>query len=186
MDAPSVVVLPRTPSLLLGPYYPVRPTGPASDRLWRGTPAEARRPLRLEGRVCSRSGRPLANAWVELWQADEEGRYPHPDAPDAAEVDRRFSGYGAMRCDSEGRFAFATVVPGAYGGGERLRAPHLHLQVTTLEARLVTQLFLPAHPLNGRDRWLQAASAPERLVLRRHDDGCPTLRLAGDIVMTAG
>jgi len=141
------------------------------------------RHLRLQGRVIDLLGHPIA-ALVEIWHADHEGRYRHPSAPGHEEVDAGFRGYGRVRCDFQGRFDFHSLVPGAYAAGDVQRAPHIHLQATGRFDRLVTQLFLPEHPLNGLDRWYRAVAHPELLTPEIvHDDAGASLVLACTVVL---
>lgn len=154
-----------TPSMVLGPYYPLQPAGPIGTELWHGAarPADVRR-LELVGRVDTLAGVPVTGARVELWHADPTGRYRHPSAPDGDRLDPSFRGYGAAVTDAEGRFAFSSVVPGRYVEAGTRRAPHLHLQITGRADRLVTQLFVPGSVGLREDRILAAASRPDALI----------------------
>ena len=167
----SQTALRRTPSLLLGPYYPLGASDAAGSSLFRGTTPSGTRRLRLEGHVQRLDGTPLPDVRIELWHADPAGRYPHPSAGDAAAVLEGFTGYGTTRSDATGRFVFTSVVPGGYRDGPTARAPHLHLQLSGRADRLVTQLFLPGDARNDADRWYRAVRDSERLlptVVRDH------------------
>jgi len=86
--------------------------------------------LTLTGLVVDTGCRPLANAKVDLWQADASGVYDN-------------SGYrlrGHVFTKADGRFTIHTVVPGEYPG----RTPHIHMKVTPQGGgTLTTQLYLP-------------------------------------------
>jgi protocatechuate 3,4-dioxygenase beta subunit len=102
---------------------------------------------------------------VELWQANNFGRYNHPSDPDPAPLDPNFQGYGVQATDREGRFRFTTIKPGPYPDGARTRAPHLHFEVTGRTDRRVTQLFFAGEPLNDQDFVLQSVPRyRERLI----------------------
>jgi len=179
----------RTPGLLLGPYYPLEPSADASTDLCDRDvplPTDARY-LRLQGTVVNLQGRPVTGAWVEIWHADHQGRYRHPSAPRREQVAAGFTGYGRTRSDARGHFSFRRVVPGAYAAGDVRRAPHVHLQVTGQIDRLVTQMFLPGHPLNQGDHWYRTVSRPELLtpqVVR--DDPGNALVLAWTVALAQG
>jgi protocatechuate 3,4-dioxygenase beta subunit len=179
----------RTPGLLLGPYYPVARSGGGGRDLWRDgvspPPAVARR-LRFEGQAIDRRGNPTEGALVEIWHADPDGRYPHPSAPDHEQVAPGFAGYGRTQCDAQGRFVFRSLVPGGYVAKDVRRAPHVHVQVTGRSDRLVTQLFLPRHPLNAQDRWYRAVERPELLVPDVVRDDADALVLGWTIVLAQG
>lgn len=181
-------VVRRTPGLLLGPYYPLTPSNGSDADLWSG---DARLPdgaryLQLQGRVLNLLGVPVADALVEIWHADYHGRYRHPSAPDHERVVKGFAGHGSVCSDTQGRFAFRSLVPGAYADGLVQRAPHVHVQVTGQVDRLITQIFLPGHPLNGHDRWYRAVARPELLTPDVLRDGADTLALAWTVVLTQG
>lgn len=173
----------RTPGLLLGPFYPARAQ---SDRAAPPALIEADMPgrrLELSGRVLDARGGPLAGALVELWHADSEGRYRHPDDPRVAEVDTRFAGYTQRIANVDGGWRVVTLVPGVYTEHGVVRAPHVHVQVTHGAGRLVTQMFLPRHPLNESDRWYRAVEHPIRLVGHGLVEEPDRLVVAWDIVM---
>jgi protocatechuate 3,4-dioxygenase beta subunit len=86
------------------------------------------------------SGQAVPAAVLEVWQTDGEGRY-HPqnngDVADYkdAEIDLR----GAIVCNAQGQFAYATVVPGRYAPRPR----HFHLRVSAPRFKtLITQHYV--------------------------------------------
>jgi protocatechuate 3,4-dioxygenase, beta subunit len=176
-----------TPGLILGPFYPVQQPAVADHRLWRGAalPHGARR-LQFDGHVCTLDGRPVVQAAVELWHADPAGRYPHPSAPEARQVDPDFVGYGRVSTDNDGRFTFASLVPGGYSAGEGRRAVHFHVQITGRCDRLLTQVFVPGDAAHGNDRWLCAAPRPGMLIARVCDDQPERLHLDWTAYLTRG
>lgn len=178
----------RTPGLLLGPYYPLAPSGGAGADLWeRGAPLpDGARCLQLEGRLIDLQGLPVAGALVEIWHADHQGCYRHPSAPGNETVVTGFAGHGSVHSNAQGCFAFRSLVPGGYVDGDVKRAPHIHVQVTGRVDRLVTQIFLPAHPLNGRDRWYRAVARPELLTPDVVRDEANILVLGWTVVLTQG
>ena len=128
----------------------------------------------------------MADAEVELWQADPMGRYAHPSSPARDPVLAGFTGYGRVRSAADGRFRFETLVPGDYTDGESRRAPHLHLQITGRFDRLVTQLFLPGHPLNAKVPRFGALRHPGRLVAEVRADAPDGLTLPWIAVLHRG
>jgi len=94
--------------------------------------------LYFAGRVVTRDGVAHAGATVELWQCDVFGRYHHA-GDEGSPRDDGFQGYGVATTDADGRYAFKTIRPVAYGG----RVPHLHLKVRTASgATLTTQVYI--------------------------------------------
>jgi protocatechuate 3,4-dioxygenase beta subunit len=123
-----------TPRQTEGPFY--TPNSPLRTSLVEGGSNAPR--MLVNGRVLSRDCKPVANALVDLWHADEEGAY-----------DNRGNRYrGHQFTDAEGRYRFETIVPALYPG----RTRHYHVKVQPKGGRiLTTQLYFPGEPANRRD-----------------------------------
>jgi protocatechuate 3,4-dioxygenase, alpha subunit len=66
----------------------------------------------LRGRVLDGAGEPVPDALVELWQTDADGGVAQ--VPGSLRRDgSTFTGWGRCGTDSEGRYAFTTLTPGA-------------------------------------------------------------------------
>ena len=178
--------LQRTPGLVLGPFYPLH--CPGMGDVW--TPhdmcADVNRSIEIRGRILNLAGAPVADALVEVWHADASGHYRHPSAMTRASEDPGFKGCGALRTDAAGRYAFATLKPGAYAEGVRWRAPHVHFQVTGFRDRLVTQMFFPGETLNETDFWYGSIGEISRLVAKALADTSGRLLFGWDIVLSTG
>jgi protocatechuate 3,4-dioxygenase, beta subunit len=152
----------RTPAQILGPYYPViKPTDQDTDlTMIAGRPGRAQgQVIYVAGRVINRHGQPVAGAQMEIWQANSRGRYTHRSDHYDAPLDPNFEGYAQFVTDTQGRYRIKTIKPGAYPDDSgKLRAPHIHFQVTGLVNRLVTQLYFAGEPLNDNDRYLVSAA----------------------------
>ena len=157
---------PRTPSQTVGPYFTLGLFASQADELVEPTSAGA---VHVTGRVLDGAGDPVPDAMVELWQADEGGRY------------RGDFGWGRSGCDAEGRFSFITVKPGRVGGTD---APHLVLMVFArglLRAVLTRMYFPDEEEANAADPVLTAVDDASTLVARAGDDGLEfDIRLQGD------
>lgn len=123
-----------TPALTEGPYF--TPRSPKRKTIVPAGAAGTR--LTLTGRVLTTSGRPVANALIDWWQADARGAYDN-------------SGYrfrGHQFTDARGRYSCFTVVPGLYPG----RTRHIHVKVQApRKPVLTTQLFFPGVAGNRSD-----------------------------------
>lgn len=177
-----------TPGLILGPYYPLDPPKDACADIWLPGQGgfDRRLPVELAGRVLDRAGRAVRGAVVEIWQADEDGRYAHPSAPPPAPADADFSGYARLRTGEDGAYRFRTFKPGAYGEGDRRRAPHIHFQVTGVRDRQITQMFFPDEALNAEDHWYRCTRRAYDLLPRRVAAASGHLHLTWDIVLVTG
>jgi protocatechuate 3,4-dioxygenase beta subunit len=157
-----------TPSQSLGPFYPrnagERPRQTDDDLLaFDGARLLSRgEPLYLTGRALDRSGAPVAQAEVEIWQCDANAVYHHPAGGAEPERDPHFQGYGRAQTDADGRFHFRTIRPVAYPG----RTPHIHLRIAPPGGgALATQLYLPDEPGNARDFLFRQLSRDEQAAL---------------------
>ena len=130
-----------TPEQTLGPFYPgVLPEDRDADLVViKGRPAPAQGPvLHLTGSVRDTNGDPVADALVEIWQADVYGRYLLPKDGAPGRRDPNFQGYGQARTDAAGAYRFRTIRPVPYES----RPPHIHFQITHPRYRpLVTQMY---------------------------------------------
>ena len=140
-----------TPANSLGPFYPAqKPADSDADLTLVAGRAQraAGTVLYTSGRVLDVTGRPIAGAQIEVWQANAFGRYHHPrDSDSSGALDPNFQGYGRLVTDAEGRYRIKTIKPPPYSG----RTPHLHFNVASERARLTTQMFFDGDPGNERD-----------------------------------
>lgn len=149
-------MLERTATTTEGPYYPDRmPLDTDNDLLLindRITPAVGEI-THLTGRLLSRSGEPIRNAFIEIWQTDLNGNYLHSQGRnEGQEFDGNFQGYGRFLTDAEGRYYFRTIKPVPYTLQGQFRAPHIHFAVSKGGERiLTTQALVKGHEANARD-----------------------------------
>lgn len=107
----------------------------------------------MEGRVLGVDGKPVAGAIVDVWHANELGRYSHFD-PDQAEYALR----RRIETDAQGRYRFRSFLPPGYAippnsptaelfaalGRHGNRPAHIHFLVAAAGKRtLTTQVNVP-------------------------------------------
>lgn len=150
-----------TPSQTVGPYFALGLLDRAANELVPGG-------IRIAGRVLDGAGEPVPDALIEIWQADEDGRY------------RTDFGWGRSGCDEEGRYSFVTRKPGAVAG----QSPHLTVMVFArgLLKPVLTRMYFPDEAdANAADPVLAAVDDAATLVARAVDDGLEfDIRLQGD------
>lgn len=134
--------------------------------------------IKVSGKVMDEYGRPLQSVLVEIWQANSAGRYIHKEEIHDAPLDPNFLGAGRMLTDSEGRYSFYTIKPGAYPWGNHYNAwrpNHIHFSVIghQIGHRLVTQMYFPGDPLFEFDPIFQSVPvhARELLIAKFNMDG---------------
>jgi protocatechuate 3,4-dioxygenase beta subunit len=168
-----LIMLPESMHDPSGPVYgDGRPAETDSDltRQHAGEPLGER--IIVTGRVLDRSGRPVPNALIELWQANAAGRYIHQRDQHPAPLDPNFTGAGRCLTDGDGGYGFTTVKPGAYpwqNHPNAWRPAHIHFSIfgRAFTDRLVTQMYFPGDPLFAADPIFQSIRDPrarERLV----------------------
>jgi len=163
-----------TTSQTVGPFYSIGLDWMREADLARGGVRGER--VRVRGRVLDGDGQGVPDAVLELWQANADGRYAHPEDTQAKAIDPAFRGYGRIGTDALGRFEFKTVLPGPVPGprGE-MQAPHIAVSVFArgLMKRLVTRLYFPDDPANAADPVLGLAPAARRsrLLATKAPDG---------------
>jgi protocatechuate 3,4-dioxygenase beta subunit len=139
-----------------GPFF--KPQSPLRSNLRE--PGITGRPVELSGQVLTRSCRPVADALVELWQADDKGEYDN----------KGFRLRGHLLTDVKGRYAFHTIMPGLYPG--RTRHFHVKVQAAAESPVLTTQFYFPDEPRNAEDDWfhpellMQVVTADDVLLAR--------------------
>ena len=171
------MTLPLTPSQTVGPYLHIGLSQCfGSELVAPGTPGA----IRVAGTVLDGAGAPVPDAFVEIWQAGPDGRYPGAGAA--------FGGFGRSDTVDGGRFSFVTCKPGAVpwpAGGNQ--APHLDVGVFArgLLKRAVTRMYFPDEAeANAADPVLDGIDSERRstLVAVAEEDGSLRfdIRLQGD------
>ena len=163
-----------TPSQVEGPFYPPLPLGETDvDLTWlegHSAPAQGEVIL-VRGTVTDTNGVPLEGIRVDIWQANANGRYDHPDDPNTgAALDPNFQGIGIATTVAEGRYGFKTIKPATYPlealGDSGWRAQHIHFKVWSADkAILVTQMYFEGDPLLEQDDEIKRVPADQRHVL---------------------
>ena len=153
-----------TPPQILGPFYPISERPDVAGDLTRLGEARGQL-LYVMGRVLTRTGRPVAGARIEIWQANAAGKYRHPSDANPVPLDPNFKGFALMTTDAVGKYQLRTIKPGRYPTATgQIRPPHIHFAVEGRFDRLVTQLYFAGEHENQTDRWLNSAPRPERLI----------------------
>ena len=158
-------LLRRTPDQILGPFYPVRRTPDRSGDLTQGGRAQGL-VLHLSGIITRLDGTPVEGAEVQVWPANQHGRYLHDGDVSPEPLDPHFEGFGELVTGADGRYAFTTIKPIAYRTSPTTWRPaHIHFRVTTRMEQFVTQMYFEGDPYNETDPFLRSARRPEALLV---------------------
>lgn len=156
----------ETPSQTVGPFFSIRLSGEGENVLVSDGVGGDR--IRLVGRVLDGAGEPVGDALIELWQANAQGRYRHPDdTREEIELDRGFTGFGRAATEFEtGKYWFETIKPGPVPDPEgEMQAPHLNLivQARGMLNPLFTRVYFPdEEEANRSDLVLRMVPADRR------------------------
>jgi len=175
---------------ILGPFHLAgAPVLKAPFELPR-RPDEPGDPALITGRVTDADGSPLADANLDVWQADADGRYSGfmPGPPDG-------NLRGQVRTDEEGRYEIRTVIPGPYtipldgptgkmtaaAGWSPWRPAHVHLIVSAENYEpLVTQLFIDTSDYLDSD---VASAVKDQLIVHPEAKGDGSLVIDYDFAL---
>lgn len=155
----------QTPSQTVGPYLHIGLPWPDGPNV---VPDDAIGALTVTVTVVDGERTPLADAMIETWQADADGRFDHPDDPrgPASAIPPGFRGFGRAVADSSGTAALRTVKPGDLPAKHgQIEAPHIDLAIfgRGMLDRLVTRIYFPdEEDANATDPVLSALPVEQR------------------------
>jgi protocatechuate 3,4-dioxygenase beta subunit len=137
-DAPSCAM---TADNIEGPFYKA---GAPNRAVLAPKDSDGER-LVITGTVRSTACAILANATLDIWQADARGGYDNDG----------WGLRGRMQTDKQGRWRVDTIVPGRYLNGKRYRPAHVHVKLRAEgHAELTTQLYFAGDPYNKGDDFI--------------------------------
>ena len=155
-----------TPSQTVGPFFQIELTtdehcvrciagpGATGERVW------------ITFLVFDGEGAPIDDAMLEIWQADSQGKYNHPDDPQPTDPDEGWVGFGRLATGGDGSCLLETIRPGCvrYNG---VQAPHLTVAVFArgMLKQLYTRLYFAGDPANDQDSILSHVPAERRETL---------------------
>nr|WP_296064332.1 intradiol ring-cleavage dioxygenase [uncultured Actinoplanes sp.] len=147
-----------TEATVFGPFFVQdSPEIPLGGDLAAGAKGQ---PCWVEGTVTDTTGKPVAGARIEVWEADEDGLY------DVQYGDDRVAGRGHLFSDANGEYRFWATMPTPYpiphdgpvgrlldvAGRSPMRASHLHFMVEAPGQRtLTTHIFVRGDDMLEQD-----------------------------------
>jgi len=162
-----------TPSQTVGPFFAIGlTTEKCSVRCIAGRGAKGERIL-LKCRVLDGDGLAIPDSMLEIWQADAEGRYNHPDDPQGKACNPEWRGFGRVGTCEDGSCEFETIKPGRVPGPNGvLQAPHLNVAVFArgMLKQFYTRIYFEGDPSNREDPVLALVPEERRETLMAHPD----------------
>ena len=124
-----------------GPFYTPNPPTLFDNQLANESEKGTR--IIITGRVYDLScEKVIPNTEVDIWHADDDGRYDN-------------SGYnlrGKVYSNEQGYYTFETIKPGFYLNGSQFRPSHIHFRITPPGFdTLITQLYFEGDPYISND-----------------------------------
>jgi protocatechuate 3,4-dioxygenase, alpha subunit len=161
-----------TPSQTVGPFFSIGFSWLERTDLRAGVPTAT--PVTITGRVIDGDDRPVPDAVLEIWQADDNGQYSHPESSGSLPTNDKFFGFGRIPVDHEGKFHFKTIKPGSSRAPDgTVQAPHLVISILMrgLLRRLLTRIYFPGETANESDPVLNLAPPSRRhTLIARHEN----------------
>lgn len=158
--------LQATTSQTVGPYFSI-----GLKRLKKNDlagPGVSGERVTIAGRVVDADGKGVPDAVLEIWQANSQGKYAHPEDTQNKTLEPGFRGYGRIPTDENGKYSFTTIKPGPVPGPDgKLQAPHIAVSVFCrgLLRRLVTRIYFPNEVANASDYVLNLVEPARRATL---------------------
>jgi protocatechuate 3,4-dioxygenase, alpha subunit len=164
-----------TPSQTVGPFFRIElTTGEHCLNCVAGPQARGER-VWITFRVLDGDGAPINDAMLEIWQADSNGRYNHPDDPQPKPVDSGWLGFGRLGTRDDGSCVLETIKPGRVPDGT-WQAPHLVVAVFArgMLKQLYTRVYFAEDAANNHDPVLRLIPSERRdTVMARPDPDRP-------------
>jgi len=157
---------PATASQTVGPYFRIGLSYLDSSALC--TEAAPGRHITLSGQIFDANGAPVPDAQLELWQADDQGRFAGYDPAESGVVSEGFAGFARVAVDERGAFKFHTVYPGSVATLDgTAQAPHIvvMLSMRGILKHLYTRIYFAEDPRNTEDLVLSSVPAERRKTL---------------------
>ncbi len=161
-----------TPWQTVGPYLHLGLTINRSIGCLAGPQVKGER-IWLTCRVLDGVDAPVPDGMIELWQADADGKYNHPDDMQEEAPDPAFYGFGRLPTSADGICVFETIKPGRVAGpGGQSQAPHLNIGVFSrgLLKRLSTRIYFAGDAANATDPVLSLVPEERRSTLMAQPD----------------
>jgi len=162
-----------TPSEVLGPFF--KKGAPNTSVLRQ--PGDPGFPLRVAGKVYNTRGERVDGADIDLWHANDQGRYDV--------VGYRYR--AKLAVPASGEYAVETIMPGHY---DDRPAQHIHYLITAPGHKtLVTQIYFATDPFFEGDvdkNYRKRNIAENRDLVRPvmlHEQGSPRASVSFDIVL---
>lgn len=141
-----------TANQTVGPYLHIGLTWLNTNRI--AAPGVQGERFTIRGRLLDGDGIGVSDGMIEIWQANAQGKYAHPEDQQKKALEPGFRGFGRIPTNAKGAFRFSTIKPGSVPGPDgKAQAPHLVVSVFLRGSlkHLPTRMYFPDDPANAKD-----------------------------------
>ena len=96
-----------TANQTVGPYLHIGLTWLNTDRI--GAPGVQGERFTIQGRLLDGDGVGVNDGMIEVWQANAQGKYAHPEDKQKKALEPGFRGFGRVPTNAKGAFRFSTI-----------------------------------------------------------------------------
>lgn len=123
------MTLKQTPSQTVGPFFHYSLVDAGDENILVNDDTRGQR-ITIKGQITDGNGDPISDAMLEIWQADANGCFNHPEDPNHKNADPNFRGFGRAPTNKKGIYTIETIKPGRVAYDETtMQAPHISLRV---------------------------------------------------------
>ena len=160
-----------TPSQTVGPFFQIELTTDEHCVRSVAGPQAQGKPVWISFRVLDGDGVPVDDAMLEIWQANSNGKYNHPEDVQPKELDPGWIGFGRIATGEDGSCVLETIKPGRVAHAT-LQAPHLAVAVFArgMLKQLYTRVYFAGDAANDEDPILQLVPPDRRDTLMARPD----------------
>jgi protocatechuate 3,4-dioxygenase, alpha subunit len=162
---PEIEFVP-TPSQTVGPFFQIELTTDEHCVRCIAAPQANSERIWITFRVLDGDSLPVDDAMLEIWQADSNGKYNHPDDSQPKKLDKSWIGFGRLATGEDGTCVLETIKPGRVGHNSP-QAPHLLVAVFArgMLKQLYTRVYFADDLANDQDPILAVVPADRRATL---------------------
>jgi protocatechuate 3,4-dioxygenase, alpha subunit len=141
-----------TPSQTVGPFFQIALTTKEHCVTCLAGPQTKGERTWITFRVLDGDGTAVDDAMLEIWQADSNGKYNHPDDRQPKALEEGWIGFGRLATGEDGSCVLETIRPGCVEN-DTVQAPHLTLAIFArgMLKQLYTRVYFAGDPRNDQD-----------------------------------
>jgi len=152
-----------TASQTVGPFFSIELTTAGHSVTCLAGLEDRENRVWIRFQVLDGDGAPVDDAMLEIWQADSNGKYNHPEDVQAKKPASGWMGFGRIGTGEDGTCVLETIRPGRVAQGIA-QAPHLSVAVFArgMLKPLYTRVYFAGEAANAEDPILRLVPPARR------------------------